>query len=95
MAESSVPGRFDGTAIHSHSYIDPTDPVDCIDKNVVVVGMGNSALDIACELSRAGIARSVYLSVRRGLLLHRQVFGGATLDAGDPHPSEDPSLRTD
>ena len=86
------PGRFDGAAIHSHSYIDPTDPVDCIDKNVVVVGMGNSALDIACELSRSGLARRVYLSVRRGYYIIGKYFGGATLDAGDPHPSEDPSL---
>ncbi len=86
------PGRFDGSEIHSHSYIDPTDPVDCIDKNVVVVGMGNSALDIACELSRAGVARRVFLSVRRGYYFIGKYFGGQTLDADDPHPSEDPTL---
>ena len=86
------PGRFDGKELHSHSYIDPTSPVDCIDRNVVVVGMGNSALDIACELSRAGVARNVYLSVRRGYYFIPKYFGGETLDAGDPHPSEDPTL---
>lgn len=86
------PGRFDGAELHSHSYIDPTSPVDCIDKNVVVVGMGNSALDIACELSRAGVARSVHLSVRRGYYFIPKYFGGETLDADDPHPSEDPTL---
>lgn len=90
--EPKFPGTFDGTEIHSHSYIDPTDPVDCVGKNVIVVGMGNSALDIACELSRAGIARRVYLSVRRGYYIIGKYFGGDTLDANDPHPSEDPSL---
>jgi dimethylaniline monooxygenase (N-oxide forming) len=87
------PGRFDGSEIHSHYYIDPTDPVDCVDKNVVIVGMGNSALDIACELGRPGVARSVSLSVRRGYYFIPKYFGGETLDAGDPHPSADPSLR--
>jgi dimethylaniline monooxygenase (N-oxide forming) len=91
--EPRFPGTFAGTEIHSHSYIDPTDPIDCIDKNVIVVGMGNSALDIACELSRAGVARRVHLSVRRGYYVIGKYFGGETLDAGDPHPSVDPSLR--
>ena len=89
----SFPGSFAGAEIHSHYYIDPADPVDCVDKNVVIVGMGNSALDIACELSRAGIARNVYLSVRRGYYFIPKYFGGDTLDAGDPHPSTDPPLR--
>jgi len=86
------PGHFNGTELHSHSYVDPSSPVDCIDKNVVIVGMGNSALDIACELSRSGVARRVHLSVRRGYYFIGKYFGGATLDADDPHPSEDPTL---
>lgn len=90
--EPRFPGHFDGAQIHSHYYIDPTDPVNCINKDVVIVGMGNSALDIACELSRAGVARSVHLSVRRGYYFIPKYFGGETLDAGDPHPSVDPSL---
>jgi dimethylaniline monooxygenase (N-oxide forming) len=90
--EPRFPGKFDGEEIHSHYYIDPTDPVDCIDKDVLIVGMGNSALDIACELSRAGVARSVNLSVRRGYYFIPKYFGGRTLDADDPHPSQDPSL---
>ena len=90
--EPAFPGRFDGPQIHSHQYIDPADPVNCIGKNVLVVGMGNSALDIACELSRAGVAQSVSLSVRRGYYFIPKYFGAETLDEGDPHPSEDPSL---
>src|SRR5690606_33512252 len=50
------PGHFDGMEMHSHSYCNPNDPVDMHGKRVVVVGMGNSAMDIACELSRLGCA---------------------------------------
>ncbi|MEL6653206.1 MAG: hypothetical protein AAFQ87_20595, partial [Bacteroidota bacterium] len=60
---SSIPM---GPKIHSHAYIDPVDPIDCEDKNVLVVGFGNSALDIACELGRKGVANQVFLSQRRG-----------------------------
>ena len=65
------PGASTGKELHSHSYIDPTSPVDCIDRNVVVVGM-NSARDIACELSRAGVARNVIVGAR--LLLHSKIL---------------------
>src|SRR5579884_4167891 len=40
------PGQFDGDALHSHHYIDPTDPLDLHGKRVLVVGIGNSAVDI-------------------------------------------------
>ncbi len=80
------PAIFDGPQIHSHSYIDPGDPVDCIDKNVVVVGMGNSALDIACELSRAGVARRVHLSVRRGYYVIGKYFGARDSRCGRSAP---------
>lgn len=91
--EPRFPGTFDGAEIHSHYYIDPTDPVDCIDKNVIIVGMGNSALDVACELGRPGTAKNVYLSVRRGYYFIPKYFENkTTLDDGDPHPKEDPSL---
>ncbi|MDH3687855.1 MAG: NAD(P)-binding domain-containing protein [Gammaproteobacteria bacterium] len=86
------PGKFSGEQLHSHSYIDPTEPVDCIDKNIVIVGMGNSALDIACELGHKGVARNVFLSVRRGYYIVPKYLGSETLDADDPHPSEDPPL---
>jgi cation diffusion facilitator CzcD-associated flavoprotein CzcO len=86
------PGEFHGEVMHSHHYAHPTDPVDCIDKNVVIVGMGNSALDIACELGLKGHARQVYLSVRRGYYIVPKYIGSETLDADDPHPSEEPPL---
>lgn len=61
------PGTFDGTLIHSHEYNDPFDPIDMRGKNVVVVGMGNSGLDIASELSQRFLARTLTVSARRGV----------------------------
>jgi cation diffusion facilitator CzcD-associated flavoprotein CzcO len=55
------PGEFAGEQIHSHDYRD-----DSVlrGRDVVVVGLGNSACDIAVESSL--VARSTHLSVRRG-----------------------------
>lgn len=74
--EPPYPGDFHGTQLHSHSYMNPTDPVDFHGKRVLVVGMGNSAMDIACELSRPGIAERLYLSARNGVwILPKYLFG--------------------
>ena len=62
----SFPGTFDGPAIHSHDYLDPFDPLDMRGKRVLIVGIGNSAVDIACELSNRGLAKRLFLSTRRG-----------------------------
>lgn len=61
------PGQFDGTLMHSHEYNDPFDPIDMRGKNVVVVGMGNSGLDIASELSQRFLAKKLTVSARRGV----------------------------
>lgn len=90
--EPAFPGTFDGEQFHSHHYIDPTEPVDCVGKNVLVVGFGNSALDIACELGRKGVARNVFLSQRRGYWVVPKYTGGEVLDAHVEHPSKDPPL---
>jgi cation diffusion facilitator CzcD-associated flavoprotein CzcO len=55
------PGEFAGRQMHAHDYVGPE---SFVDRSVVVLGMGNSAMDIAVELSRA--ARAVYLASRRG-----------------------------
>uniref|UniRef100_A0A914NM25 Flavin-containing monooxygenase n=1 Tax=Meloidogyne incognita TaxID=6306 RepID=A0A914NM25_MELIC len=57
------PGQknFKGKIIHAHSYKDQRGYDDQI---VVVVGVGNSGVDIAVELSR--VAKQVYLVTRRG-----------------------------
>lgn len=59
--EPAYPGTFDGEQIHSHDY---RSGELLQGHNVVVVGAGNSAMDIAVEASyRAG---TVNLSIRRG-----------------------------
>jgi cation diffusion facilitator CzcD-associated flavoprotein CzcO len=60
------PGDFDGEAIHARDYMDPTEPLDLRGRRVLVVGIGNTAVDIACELSRNGVAERVILSTRSG-----------------------------
>jgi cation diffusion facilitator CzcD-associated flavoprotein CzcO len=62
----AFPGSFDGPTIHSHHYIDPTEPLALEGKRVLVVGIGNSGVDIVSELSRKGVAERVFLSTRSG-----------------------------
>lgn len=70
------PGHFDGESIHSHHYIDPTDPLDLVGKRVLVVGIGNSAVDITSELARKGVAERVFISTRSGAwVVPKYVFG--------------------
>ncbi len=74
------PGRFDGLQMHSHHYIDPSEPHDLRGKRVVVVGMGNSAMDLACELAREGTSAKVFLSARRGAHVIPHYWFGKPLD---------------
>src|SRR3954469_3152328 len=70
------PGTFDGPTLHSHHYIDTRDPVDMHDKRVLVVGIGNSAVDICSEVSRKGVAAATFLSTRSGAwVLPKYIFG--------------------
>jgi cation diffusion facilitator CzcD-associated flavoprotein CzcO len=70
------PGHFDGPTLHSHHYIDPTDPLDLVGKRVLVVGIGNSAVDITSELARKGVADAVFISTRSGAwVVPKYVFG--------------------
>lgn len=74
------PGTFDGTTLHSHEYRSPFDPIDMRGKRVVVVGMGNSGLDIAAELSHRSIAEHVWVSARRGVWVLSKYRGGVPAD---------------
>jgi hypothetical protein len=65
----SFPGSFDGPTIHSHHYIDPMEPLALPGKRVLVVGIGNSAVDIASELARKGVGEEAYPTVSSELLL--------------------------
>ncbi len=69
------PGRFDGTVVHSHHYR-VSDPYE--DKSVLVVGLGNSAVDIAVDLARR--ARTVLLSTRRSAWIMPKYLMGLPTD---------------
>ncbi|MBV9193102.1 MAG: NAD(P)-binding domain-containing protein [Solirubrobacterales bacterium] len=65
------PGHFDGAQMHAHHYVENT---GFRDKRVLVVGIGNSAMDIAVEASF--VARRTFLSSRRGAyILPKYLFG--------------------
>ncbi|HEY0837943.1 MAG TPA: alpha/beta fold hydrolase [Azospirillum sp.] len=66
---------FDGHAIHSKFY---RDREDFTDKNVLVVGVGNSGGQIAVDISLA--ARMTYLSLRRGVYILPHYLFGLRLD---------------
>jgi cation diffusion facilitator CzcD-associated flavoprotein CzcO len=79
-------GEFPGVMLHSHSYKEPKDvyPESCPDseglagRKVVIVGIGNSAVDIAVELSRT--EAEVYVSTRRGAYVIPKYLFGQPLD---------------
>lgn len=75
-AYPDFPGSFDGPVIHSHNYIDPTDPLDLRGRRVLVVGIGNSAVDITSELARKGVAERTLISTRSGAyVMPKYIFG--------------------
>ena len=73
--DPAFPGSFDGTQMHSHHYIENT---DFRDKNVLVVGIGNSAMDIAVESSF--VAHKTWISSRRGAYILPKYLFGRPLD---------------
>ena len=65
------PGQFAGRVMHTHDY---TEPGIFTGRDVVVVGVGNSGMDVACDA--AALARSVHLVTRHGVhVLPKYVFG--------------------
>ncbi len=73
--EPAYPGQFDGEQIHAHDYR-TGDQLE--GRDVVVVGAGNSAMDIAVESSRR--ARTTTWSVRRTEWVLRKFFLGKPSD---------------
>jgi cation diffusion facilitator CzcD-associated flavoprotein CzcO len=84
--EPAYPGHFNGEQIHSHGYRDPFTPVDFRGKRVLVVGMGNSAMDIANELSPRHIADKLFVSTRRGAHIFPRFLLGKPADKGKLYP---------
>ena len=71
--EPAFPGSdtFAGEQLHAHSYLDNS---IFKDRRVVVLGMGNSAMDIAVESSY--VAERTYLSARSGVwIIPKYIFG--------------------
>jgi dimethylaniline monooxygenase (N-oxide forming) len=67
--------EFEGEQIHAHHYREP----DVLrDRRVLVLGLGNSATDIAVESSR--IAAETFLSVRRGAYVLPKYLNGKPID---------------
>lgn len=58
----SFPGSYSGEVMHSHDY---RSPEIFAGKRVLVVGVGNSGMDIACDASR--VASRTLLSTRHGV----------------------------
>lgn len=73
-------GEFAGEIIHSHAYVSPFDPIEIRGKRVIVVGMGNSAMDIASELSSPWMASTLYVSARRGVWVLPKYRNGQPAD---------------
>ena len=74
--EPSFPGAetFPGEQMHAHYYRTPD---GFADKRVLVLGIGNSASDIAVESSR--VAAATYLAMRRGAhIVPKYLFGVPT-----------------
>jgi hypothetical protein len=73
-----LPGAFAGETLHAHEYRTPD---RFADKRVLVVGAGQSAVEIATELS--GKARRTLMAVREGRHIVPRYFLGRPSDAFD------------
>jgi dimethylaniline monooxygenase (N-oxide forming) len=81
--EPAFPGAdaFEGEQLHAHDYVDNE---DLRGKNVVVLGMGNSAMDISVESSE--VAANTYLAARRGVWIIPKYLFGRPLDTLSNNP---------
>src|SRR5918992_3194416 len=80
--EPPFPGQdsFAGEQVHSHHYREPDERF--IDRNVLVLGIGNSATDIAVETSR--VSNMTYLAMRRGAHVLPKYIAGTPTDQLGP-----------
>jgi dimethylaniline monooxygenase (N-oxide forming) len=83
MPEPAFPGtdEFEGQILHAHDYVDNE---FLKDKDVVVLGIGNSAMDISVEASE--VARTTYLAARRGAWIIPKYLFGRPLDTLATNP---------
>ncbi|WP_067679717.1 flavin-containing monooxygenase [Nocardia miyunensis] len=76
----NFPGEFTGETMHAHHYIDPRTPMDFRDQRILVVGLGNSAADIAVELSSKALGNRLTLSTRSGAWIVPKYIAGRPAD---------------
>jgi dimethylaniline monooxygenase (N-oxide forming) len=69
-----LPGGFSGREIHSHRYRTAR---EFEGMNVLVVGLGDSAIDIACDISR--VSKMTFLTARRGTWILPKYLGSRPL----------------
>lgn len=74
------PGEFTGLTMHSHEYIDPRVPYDLTGKRILIIGLGNSAADIAVELSSKTVENEVVLSTRSSAWIVPKYIAGKPAD---------------
>jgi cation diffusion facilitator CzcD-associated flavoprotein CzcO len=77
--EPAFPGEFDGEIIHAHDY---RNAEGYEDKRVLVLGIGNSACDIAVETSR--VSERTFLAMRRGAWIVPKYIGSTPIDEVAP-----------
>jgi hypothetical protein len=79
--EPAFPGseEFSGEQIHVHHYREPD---VLVGKRVLVLGIGNSAVDVAVESSRIG--EKTFLAMRRGAYVIPKFLGGKPVDEASP-----------
>ncbi|HKA16373.1 MAG TPA: FAD-dependent oxidoreductase [Myxococcota bacterium] len=71
----AIPGEFEGEQVHAQRYRDPWSPTAVRGKRVLVVGIGNTGCELACEIAEAG-AEAVFLSARSGTwMLPKRIDG--------------------
>jgi cation diffusion facilitator CzcD-associated flavoprotein CzcO len=66
--------------LHAHDYKTPFDPVNMVGRRVVIVGFGNSAVDIASELGQRSLTASCTVSTRRGVWVLPKFLNGRPVD---------------
>jgi dimethylaniline monooxygenase (N-oxide forming) len=79
--EPSFPGAedYEGEQMHVHYYREPD---VLVGKRVLVLGIGNSAVDVAVEASR--IAEKTFIAMRRGAYVLPKFLGGTPIDEAAP-----------
>lgn len=84
----TFPGEFDGLVMHSHDY---TTREQLRGKHVVVLGLGNSAMDVVAQAAEVGA--SATLAARRGYHVLPKYLFGIPLDRWPNDPRVPFALR--